>query len=153
MRSHPGGSVLQRFLQCVAGPRVDILLGEGLLGRRHLGNGFVERALLAIASAKQARLVEMNVGFDQSRRDEPAGQILRRCICFGKPGLDRNETAAVNADIDRTILATSDPCVSKNEIERHDAFLFVAWAIPAWPIAEKGRKAYSARLSGSPSEV
>ena len=75
----------------------------------------------------------MNVRFHQSRRDQAAGQILCRSVCFGKPGLDGGETAAPNADIDRTILRTGDPCVSQNKIEGHDAFLFVAWALKRFP--------------------
>ena len=80
--------------------RIDILDGEIAL---HLGDGadrLADAAMVMPAAAEQAGLVEMDVGVDEARQHQPAGDIdLGRLA--DKLWRDRGDPAAGYADIDR----------------------------------------------------
>ena len=57
------------------GPVVDVLGGEQLLCAATSWIALVEIALLRTARSRIPRFVEMNVGFDQSRRDQPSAEV------------------------------------------------------------------------------
>ena len=77
MRAHARGALQDRFFQRAAGAQIDVVLAEGALGRRHLGNRLRKRSVLRFAAIEDAGLVEMDMRLDKTGDDEPAGDVLR----------------------------------------------------------------------------
>jgi hypothetical protein len=116
--AHVHGAVEDRLLQSAAGAGDDVILGEGPLCARGLGDGFLQRAGDDTAAVGDARLVEMDVGFDEARRHEVAFETLIGTSCR-EIGLDRGDAAVANADVDEPVFSAGDAGGAQDEIERH----------------------------------
>ncbi len=116
--AHVHGAVEDRLLQRAAGAGDDVILGEGPLCARGLGDGFLQRAGDDSAAVGDARLVEMDVGFDEARRHEAAFETLIGTSCR-EIGLDRGDAAVANADVDEPVFSAGDAGGAQDEIERH----------------------------------
>ncbi len=92
-------AVQDRLLECLLRARVDIFGGEGLLLLRDLRDCLREITALGLAAAGNARFVEVDVGFDETRHDQASAEVQ----AFGvrlEACLEGNESALVDADID-----------------------------------------------------
>jgi hypothetical protein len=94
---------------------IDIVRREGALRLGDLPDGFFQMALLRLAAVENAGFVEMNMGLDETRRDQPALEIDLLGFC-GKPRLDRRDAFAFYADVERRVVAAHDPGVAQDEI-------------------------------------
>ena len=72
MGAHMSGALDDRALQGAPRAGIDVLLGEGGLGRRHRGNRLLQGAVLAAAAVGDAGLVEMDVGVDEAGKRQPS---------------------------------------------------------------------------------
>src|SRR6185437_15910235 len=87
---------------------------ERLLLQCDLADRFLQRALLALATRENARLVEVDVRFAKRRRHQAAAE--RDFRAAGRDvGLDRGYLAAFDADVDESGSA-ADATAAKNQI-------------------------------------
>ena len=81
------------------------------LGGACLRNGLLQRTGNAAAAVEDARLVEMDMGIDQPRRDEAAVRLHVRGIDGARRY--RNDPSSCRGDVDQFALAAgdaTDPC-------------------------------------------
>ena len=117
MRAHPRRPLQDRLFERPARTRIDIVFGESALGGGDSGNGGVKRAGLCTAAVENARLVQMDMGFDKSRQDEPAADLFTLCRVRQLP-FNRGNPSALDADVrGGQFLAPGDAALAQNKIE------------------------------------
>src|SRR6201991_2759606 len=126
MGAHPRRALHDRLLQRAPRPRVNVILGEGEFCGGDGFDRFLERAGLAGAALRNARLVEMDMSFDKTRNHEASVQhelaYAVRCSRF-KLWADGGDAAVAHADIDRLVLEACDASVAQDGIEHADDLL------------------------------
>ena len=126
MGAHMGHAVNQQAFQRRLRARVHILDGKTGFDRGdplHVIGATVRRGRAAV---EDARLVEMDVGFDQARRHQAAAGIEFFAVCR-EAGCDRGDTAILHADIAerRVWRRPGDTRVAHNKIKCHSSPRFV----------------------------
>ena len=115
--AHAHGPLEDRLFQRSATALIDVLLGEGALGRRHRGNRLGERPFARMTTVENARLVEMDVRLDEARNDELAGEVLGASIRIdARSNLD--DATSHHADVHG--LAISNARTMQDEIRSHE---------------------------------
>ncbi len=149
MGAHMGDAVDQQGFQRGFGARVDVLDGEAGLDRRdplHVVAAAVGRRRAAV---QNARLVEMDMGFDQPGRDQAALGV--EFLAVGRqPRLDGGDTAVGDGDIARRCVrrGTGDARVTYDQIERHVVSPVMFTAL--WPAAVQYPSAQPSFLGSDP---
>ena len=75
MRAHVRGALNNCLLQHLRAALIHVVFAEGGLGLPGLLDRFSERALLQMAAAHDAGLVQMDVGFQQAGQHQTAFEI------------------------------------------------------------------------------
>ena len=102
MGAHARGAVADALLDRAGGALGDVLDREGVLDGRDALHGEMRDALgLGVAAAEDARLVEMDVGLDEARADQPAAALDLFLGAAAQPRRDRSDAAVLHADIGR----------------------------------------------------
>ena len=100
MGAHPGGTVHDGAFDHLCAARIDVFHREIPFHRRDRGDRLRHAAMVVAAAAKQAGLVEVDVGVDEAGQGEPAADVdLGRLA--GQPWFDRGDAPAGDTDIDR----------------------------------------------------
>ena len=124
--AHVGDAVENALLQGLGGPRVDVLHRESRLDRGHPLHVVPGAARGRCAPVDDARLVEVDMGLDESGRYQPAAEVER--VGGGLDvRVDGRDPAAGNADVHRrhVRVGTSDSSFSEYEIQAHESFSIV----------------------------
>ena len=102
LRSHAGRAMLDAFLEGARRPRTHVLDRHALLQGRDALDRAELAALLRRAAVDDARLVEVDVGFDQAGTGEMSLGIIDIGV-GGKSALDRDDATAFDTDIQRPV--------------------------------------------------
>ena len=125
MRAHMGGALQDRLFERAPRAGMDILRRETALGLGGLGDRFVEIALVRFDAVKDAGFVEMDMGFDEARRDQTAAEIDG--FALGREArLDRGDPPAGDADVGQFVLGAYRARVPQNEIHCLPRSIFAA---------------------------
>src|SRR4051794_41481678 len=105
MGAHDHRTVADALLQRALRPAGDVLDGEGVLDVADPLHGAMREALgLAGAAVDGAGLVEMDMRFDEARRDQPPAAINHLPRLARQAGAERDDAATLHADIDRAAI-------------------------------------------------
>ena len=116
LRAHAGYAVLDAFFECFLCALVYILHRHRRLDRRHAEHRAELAALLRRAAVDDARLVEMDVGFDQAGAGEVALRVIDLAV-RGEVFPDRNDATLVEADVERLpVLAVGEPGIADDQV-------------------------------------
>ena len=115
LRAHVRRAVEDALFQRAPRALIDIVRRKGALRLGDLPDGFFQVALLRLAAVENAGFVEMNMGLDETRRDQAPLEIDFPAI-RGKPRLDRRDALSVDADVECRAVAADDASVAQNEI-------------------------------------
>ena len=114
--AHVGGAVQDAFLERLLPALVDVLRRERLLDPGDLADGLLQIAALRSAAIEDAGLVQMDMGLDEARGDQPAAGV--DLLAPGREaGLDGGDAAALDADVHRGPIRTViDPGVAQDSV-------------------------------------
>ena len=114
--AHVGGALQDALLQGPHGALAHLLGLEAPLGLRHLGDGLVQRSLDGLAAIEQARLVQVDVGLDEPRRDEASADVDLFAL-GSESGLDGDDAPALDPDVHRrVVLRAGNQRISENQV-------------------------------------
>ena len=113
MGAHAHGAVADAALERAPATRIDVGLGEAVLGPRGFAHGLGDRALGGLAAVEDAGLVEMDVGLDEpGTTSRPSASSVGASQASGP--LDRDDAAAGDAES----AASSRPCSRARRMTR-----------------------------------
>ena len=113
--AHVGGAVEDRLFQRAHRAAVDILGRECRLGLGSFRDRLLEITALGLAAIEDAGLVEMNVRFDESGRDQAAADVDR--LTLGRQTrCDRRNPPVGDADVGQFVLGPDAPGVPENDV-------------------------------------
>src|SRR5206468_2354062 len=105
MRAHARGTVADAFLYGARGALDDVLDREAVLDRRHALHREMRIALgRAFASLEDAGLVEMDMGVDKARADQPAATLDLFPGAAAEPGRNRRDAAILDTNVGRRLI-------------------------------------------------
>ena len=100
------------------GTLMNVVLGKCFFGLGHLTDGTFQGAFFRPAPLQDARLVQVNVGLDETRSHQVSSHIDLWSLCR-QSGLDRCDSTAFNPDVEQsTAFLSGDQSVSQNEFHR-----------------------------------
>src|SRR5216683_720010 len=121
MSPHARGALHDRLFQRAPSPRVDIVLGESGLRGGDAFDRFLQSAGVAGTAIGDAGLVEMDMGLDETRNQQPAVNLnIARAIQIRfTPRTDGSNASVAHADVDQFMVAPGYAPTAQNKIERH----------------------------------
>src|SRR5262249_2845575 len=125
LRAHAGGAVLDAFFERARRPCAYVLDGHALLQRGDALHGTELAALLRRTAVDDARLVEVDMGFDQAGTDEMPLGVVDLGVS-GEAAGDGDDAPALDADVERPFRqAVRQERVADNKIH-HSALMLAA---------------------------
>ena len=115
MRAHMGGALQDRLFKRAHGTGMNILGREHGLRPRGFGDRLFDVALFRLHTIKDARFVEMDVGLDEARRNQPTAEIDDLTLS-GEAGRDRGDPSTGDADVGQLVLGAEAPRVLENDV-------------------------------------
>ena len=97
--AHARGAVQDAFLQRAFGALVGVLVGHGVLDRRHALDRGVGCARLRGAPIDDPGLVDVDVGLHEARAGQAPARVVDRALC-GEVRADGCDAAVLDADVD-----------------------------------------------------
>jgi hypothetical protein len=116
MCPHPRRALHDCLLKCSAAARINVVLGEIALRGGNFRDCLFEGPLFQLAAIQNARLVEMDVGFDEATDDETAIELLLPNIS-SDPRLDYYDAASRDADVAECVTLPGDARLAQHKIK------------------------------------